>query len=194
MKRMLRARGASAAVAGVAILLVAGGGLALAGGGRTIKACVHKGSHALYTGRCRKGDKKLTWNTAGPRGPAGATGATGPQGSAGSPGAPGTARAYAHVEVSGGSPTFDAARTRGFIAVSRPSTGQYCLTPAPGVDESSYPAVADPEWSGSNGASFPSEASVSDIVLGGCSPGDFTVKTYTGSTLVNNVAFNIIVP
>jgi hypothetical protein len=95
MKRLLHGRATPAVIAAIVTLLVAGGGYAIAGGRGTIEACVHKGTHVLYTGKCKKGDKKLSWSKFGPRGPKGATGpagsagATGPQGPAGPAGATG---------------------------------------------------------------------------------------------------------
>jgi Collagen triple helix repeat (20 copies) len=89
MRRLLSARGTPAVAVGVLMLLVAGGGYAIASGGSPINACVHKGDHVLYTGRCKKGDDKLSWNKVGPPGPRGATGATGPAGPTGPAGATG---------------------------------------------------------------------------------------------------------
>jgi hypothetical protein len=87
MRGLVTSRAISAAIVGVVVLLAAGGGYAIASGSsKKITACVHKHGGGLYTGKCAKHDKKLTWNTTGPAGPAGAagktgaTGATGPQG------------------------------------------------------------------------------------------------------------------
>jgi hypothetical protein len=82
MRRLLAARSTPAAVVGILVLLIAGGGYAIASGSGSgkISACVHKRTHALYAGRCKKGDKKLTWNKVGPIGPKGNTGPQGAQG------------------------------------------------------------------------------------------------------------------
>jgi hypothetical protein len=87
MRGPVTSRALVAAIVGVVVLLAAGGGYALASGSsKKITACVHKHGRGLYTGKCARHDKKLTWNTTGPAGPAGAagktgaTGATGPQG------------------------------------------------------------------------------------------------------------------
>jgi hypothetical protein len=87
MRGLVTSRAISAAIVGVVVLLAAGGGYALASGSsKKITACVHKHGRGLYTGKCARHDKKLTWNTTGPAGPVGAagktgaTGATGPQG------------------------------------------------------------------------------------------------------------------
>jgi Collagen triple helix repeat (20 copies) len=86
----------AAATIGAVALVCAGGGYAFASGASssTITACVHKGSGALYVGRCKKHDGKLSWNQVGPAGPAGTAGPkgdAGPQGPAGPQGNPGTA-------------------------------------------------------------------------------------------------------
>lgn len=97
MKRLLQARGTSAAIVGILAVLVVGGGYALAGTGGAIRACSHKHTHVLYTGKCKKGDRKLSWNTTGPQGPQGPQGSQGPQGAAGAAGAPGPAAQWALV-------------------------------------------------------------------------------------------------
>jgi hypothetical protein len=48
--------------------------------------------------KCRRGEKKLSWNTAGSRGPAGAPGSPGAGGADGRAGANGAASAYSVVE------------------------------------------------------------------------------------------------
>jgi hypothetical protein len=105
MRRLVASRATSAVAVGLLVLAIAGGGFAIASDGGTIRACAHKGTHVLYTGKCKKGDKKLSWSQVGPRGATGqsgasgavgprgvtgATGAPGPQGAAGATGAPGT--------------------------------------------------------------------------------------------------------
>ncbi len=82
MKRLLTARGTSAAAVGTLVVLIAGGGYALGSGdSKAIHACVHRHGGGLYVAkRCASHDKKLSWNQVGPTGAAGHTGATGPQG------------------------------------------------------------------------------------------------------------------
>jgi hypothetical protein len=92
MRRLLSASRTPAVLVGALAALLAGGGYAFASRGGAIHACVRKGSHLLYTDRCKKGDKKLSWNRAGRRGPRGATGsegAPGPEGPPGPQGVPG---------------------------------------------------------------------------------------------------------
>jgi hypothetical protein len=86
VKRFLANGGTRVVALGMFALLVVGGGYALASDGGTIHACVKKRSHTLYTGRCKTGDKRLSWNQVGPRGPKGATGAQGPKGTTGAAG------------------------------------------------------------------------------------------------------------
>lgn len=86
--QLLRGRGALAAALGVVVLAAAiTGGAYAAGGSSTITVCVHHHGGTLYkAGRCRKGDRKLSFNRQGPAGPQGARGATGPQGPVGQTG------------------------------------------------------------------------------------------------------------
>ena len=88
MRGSVTSRALFAALVGVVVLLAAGGGYAVASASsKKITACVHKHGHGLYTGKCAKHDKRLTWNTTGPPGP---PGPAGPAGAAGATGAPGS--------------------------------------------------------------------------------------------------------
>jgi hypothetical protein len=49
-------------------------------------------------------------------------------------------RAYAYT-TGGPNPTLDPSRTRGFIAITSPAVGVYCLTPADGISPASAPAL-----------------------------------------------------
>jgi hypothetical protein len=64
--------------------------VASAAGATTIYTCVSKKSGAMRIvsakTKCRHGERKLSWNAAGPAGPAGATGATGAAGKQGASG------------------------------------------------------------------------------------------------------------
>jgi hypothetical protein len=69
--RLLRGRVTSAIAVGVIVVVAVGGGYAAAsvsGGSSQIRACSQK-THVLYTGSCKKGDAKLSWNKQGPPGP-----------------------------------------------------------------------------------------------------------------------------
>src|SRR5579862_8764399 len=90
MRGLLASRAASAALASGLVLLVAGGGYALASGGGTIHACAKKSSGALRIAhKCKKSEKRVSWNSSGPAGPQGAPGPQGPAGPAGPAGAQG---------------------------------------------------------------------------------------------------------
>jgi hypothetical protein len=69
-------------IVGIVASLVVGGGYAIASGGSNgqLSACVHKHGHGLYTGKCKKHDKRITWSKSGPAGPPGAPGKQGPAG------------------------------------------------------------------------------------------------------------------
>ena len=127
-----------------------------------------------------------------PTGPAGPTGAAGPAGAAG------TARAYAQVN-NAGSGSYVAGRTQGFTALSRPSTGVYCLTvdPTLAFDPETVAAVANVEF-GNTPITNVGYAWVRGSATSSCPAGNFAVHTFvlTGGALVvsNAVAFNIIAP
>lgn len=90
MRRVFAARGTYAAVTGVVVLLVAGGGYAIASGGGTMTACAKKSNGALrLANKCKKSEKRVSWNIQGPPGATGAPGPQGPAGPAGPKGATG---------------------------------------------------------------------------------------------------------
>jgi hypothetical protein len=90
MRRVLASRGTPAALVGIVMLLIAGGGYALASvSSKNVNACVKKHSRTLYKAPCHKGDSKISWSKTGPAGPTGAKGATGANGANGANGAPG---------------------------------------------------------------------------------------------------------
>ncbi len=133
--------------------------LARAGSG-TINACYKlRGRDAgdvrllLRAKSCRRGERKIVWNTRGRTGLAGAPGSPGGAGGEGPQGAqgvqglqgdPGTARAYVLVRPSTcGTPTGPCTpeRSRGVSEVRRQVTGTYCVV-VPGVDSRAVAAVA----------------------------------------------------
>jgi hypothetical protein len=104
MRRLLAARGGSAAAVGALMLLGAGGGYALAAGssGSAIHACVHKHGGDIYMAkRCAKGDKRITWSKVGPQGQPGIPGVRGIQGIQGQPGSQGPGATYFAWDPSG---------------------------------------------------------------------------------------------
>jgi hypothetical protein len=108
MRGLFASRATFAVVVGLLVLAIAGGGYAIASGGGKIQACAQKRTHVLYTGKCHKGDKELSWSQVGP---AGAAGAAGRQGATGASGATGPSEAFNATAASGPtdiglSPTF----------------------------------------------------------------------------------------
>jgi hypothetical protein len=194
MKKPLGSRGAAAAASSILALLVAGGGYAIASGtGGAIKACVHKHGGGLYTGRCARHDRKLSWNAVGPPGPRGA------QGAQGVPGAPGSALAYAHVIWNSGTSTasFDPNQTAGMgsATVTQRGIAAFCFGNLPFTAHNATATV-----------DFPLSPSGSDIAQveiqppGGststCSPGEnvqvetINAHTNTGQLASFYVTFN----
>jgi hypothetical protein len=141
--------------------------------------------------QCRFYENTLDWNQTGPTGPTGATGPTGPTGAAGA-----GARAYAFVDD--GSVAFVAGHVLNFSAVTRPSTGIYCLTPSGGVSQTNAVPSVSVEWGFSSGSNL--IAYWREHPAGNSCPNvnDFEVRTYdtTGgnNVLANNISFTIVVP
>jgi hypothetical protein len=149
-----------------------------------------KARRALKGNRGPRGLRGLT-GAQGNRGPTGAQGVQGIQGIQGIQGAPGTAKAYAYVS-GGASPTLDTARSKNFSAVSHVGLGDYCLTPAAGINPATMPASVSVDWSASSG---------SDLLVfwrsaaPTCAAGQYEVLTYNlASARTDNVAFVILVP
>jgi hypothetical protein len=112
-------------------------------------------------------------------------------GSTGRLGAP----AYALVVGSTGTPQLIESHTSGFIGVSVGAFGQgdYCLTPAPGVNVTSTAAVASEEAFYSNAAGF---VTVRYPTSGpSCGANQLEVKTFDQNVdLTNQIAFTVSVP
>ena len=138
---------------------------------------------------CLPSESPLSWSQTGPpgpKGPTGSKGATGPQGPAGSARDVGTVVSVGQ----GGSPSFYPQGLRGWVAVSSPSAGQYCLTADSSVTFNNAALVLS---AGSPGAGVPGF----EIWGGYCSlsPLQFAVSTYDPSGNLNNdVAFTAVIP
>ena len=82
-------------IVAAAVLLCGLSGYAVAQSGsatpKTVKACAKKKGGALRLGKCRKGERRVTWAAKGPSGRTGPTGPPGAPGAAGANGAPGIA-------------------------------------------------------------------------------------------------------
>ena len=148
-----------------ACLLAIGGGWAIAASrtsSATLRACASKSTGILRLAtRCKRSERRVSWNTVGPRGPrgrqgiegakgdtgsTGATGATGATGTPGVQGLPGTARAYGRVDPIGG-----LTRSKNVAGVTHPlggAGGVYCIQLAAGIDASQTGLVATLDFSG----------------------------------------------
>jgi hypothetical protein len=101
-------------------------------------------------------------------------------------------RAYTLVNVTDSADPFLApGRTRGFTAVERTGTGQYCLTVAPstGINTSKVSAIVSPEWGKSAGDHLQAYWD-----QGLCESGEIGVLTDQDDTDSNDVAFSVLVP
>lgn len=109
--------------------------------------------------------------------------------------ASGGAPAYALVVGSSGTPQLIQSHTNGFVGVNVGTFGQgdYCLTPAPGVDVVHTAAVASEEAFYSNAAGFVTvryPPTPQD-----CQSNQLEVKTFDQSVaLTNQIAFTVNVP
>lgn len=105
------------------------------------------------------------------------------------------ATAFALVDPNGGSPRLVTAHTSGFVSVSVGpfGPGDYCLTPAPGIDVVHTAAVAAEEIFYSNvfgvaGVRYPTAGPH-------CDTNQLEVKTFdTSPSLTDQIGFTVIVP
>jgi hypothetical protein len=105
-------------------------------------------------------------------------------------------KAFALVDPNGGSPRLVDAHTNGFVSVSVGpfGPGDYCLTPAPGVDVTHTAAIASEEAFYSTAFGL---ASVRYPIAGPtCGAGRLEVKTFTDNpvALSDEIGFTVIVP
>ena len=115
---------------------------------------------------------------------------------AGSPGG-GGASAYALVVGSSGTPALIQDHSRGFAGVDVGAVGQgdYCLTPAPGVDLVDTAAVASEEAFYSNAFGFVTVRYAAQEQAQNCARNELEVKTFdTNGALSNQIAFTVNVP
>lgn len=106
-----------------------------------------------------------------------------------------SASTYALVDPNGGSPRLVMAHTSGFVAVSAVVPGDYCLTPAPGVDVDDPAAVASEEAFYSNVVGFPVVRY--DPTHANCTARQLEVKTFVDTpttALSEQIAFTVVVP
>jgi Collagen triple helix repeat (20 copies) len=132
----------------------------------------------------------------GERGESGLSGPQGPQGPAG------TALAYAEVDTMGGAtdPSFVAARTSGFSAVTRADQGVYCLAPTAAVVAQAFsagsptrPTVASIELGNTSAAPAGLTVQVRADAQE-CVPNRFEVITTSDGNVADDISFTLIVP
>jgi len=175
-------------VATLALVIALGGGTAWAAHHYLITSASQIKPGVLKTLRGAQGQS----GTNGAAGVAGAPGANGANGATGAQGTPGSAKAYTFVDRFTPT-TLDPNRTKGFTALSHPGTGQYCLTPPPGVDPANDPAVASVEYTNTtNNNAFVLWESGPTV----CPAGSYTFVTFNtdGTTLNDSTSFSVIVP
>jgi hypothetical protein len=134
----------------------------------------------------------------GARGSDGAAGANGSDGSdgadgaTGATGAAGTARAYASV-VTGDPPYFTPGKSKGFIGITHPNSGAYCLQLEPGINADEVAPVATVDYWAS-----PNEVAFVEVHSGGNECEDDEIEIITrgsdGTSFADNVGFHVIVP
>jgi hypothetical protein len=110
---------------------------------------------------------------------------------AGSSGGP---EAFALVDPSP-APHFVAGHTSGFVALSSPAPGDYCLIPARGVNVVGTAAVASEEAFYSNVLGEPLVRYPATPETTNCGPGQLEVKTFDLNVDLNDqIAFSVLVP
>jgi hypothetical protein len=137
----------------------------------------------------------------GPRGERGERGEAGPQGAQGLQGPGGTALAYAEVDtLTATDPSFVAARTSGFSAVTRTAEGVYCLAPTAAVLAQAFsggsptrPTVASIELGNTSAASDGLIVQVR-ADADNCLPNRFEVITTSEGAPADDISFTLIVP
>lgn len=110
--------------------------------------------------------------------------------------APPAGRAWASVKR-GTPPTLEAARTKGFTAVTKPATGVYCLTPPFSLASSQVQVTV--EWGSSLGFDLLAFPYTSNYPASPCTGTDLQVRTYDfaaggAPVLSDDIAFFVWVP
>jgi hypothetical protein len=136
-------------MATVAVFLALGGGAWAAAtlpkdsvGAKQLQADAVR-SGKVKDGSLKAKDFKSGQLPRGQRGRTGPTGLTGAKGDSGVPGHDGTARAYGRIELDG-----TLTRSKGIASVSHPTTGNFCITLAAGIDPATTIPIAVPDFNG----------------------------------------------
>ena len=141
-----------------------------------------------------RGPRGLT----GPKGDKGDKGDTGAPGAPGAAGAAGTARAYA-VVIRTPSVSIDTTYVRGSgWAVTRPSTGVYCVTPPAGINPANTPAIVTIDWGNSSGFDLLAYW-VKLNPFAPCTASQYHIRTYDfaaggAPVLSDDVSFAVTIP
>jgi len=195
-------RGRGPVACGVALVL--SGALLTGQAEAGIVICKRKNAIKLRQDQCKKKETLVEATELGVAGPSGqngmdgmngANGANGMDGMDGVDGVAGTARAYAQVNDGSGSPSFVAARTSNFTAITRVGTGNYCLTldPALGIDTTTVAAVASVEFGNTTGTTDPS-VRIRGVSTISCDNTQINVRTQDSNADSDDVSFMVIVP
>lgn len=104
-------------------------------------------------------------------------------------------RAYATVNAAAiGNPNLIGGRTLNFTAVSHPTVGSYCLTPAAGISPNSGTASVSVDWAESYGNVLFAYY-VDSYFAHNCPASTYEVITFDGTgTATDNAGFTIVVP
>jgi hypothetical protein len=167
-------------IATLALVLVVGGGSAIAAsqfGKESIPSRALK-KESIGPGKLTKAAKATLTGAPGPAGPAGPAGAQGPAG---------TARAYGVTKNVDG--TLDPARSKN-ATVRRAAAGTYCITPGAGIDAASSIVVASPDFSGPINGKFIAQFRSSGI---DCNAGELEVKLFEEGTAKDGW-FSCVIP
>jgi hypothetical protein len=98
-------------------------------------------------------------------------------------------------------PILDTTRTSGFVSLTHPGTGVYCLTPAEEIDPAVTAAVVSPDWGNSAGPN--NLFAYVDVAGKNCPAGAFEIRTYQYAASSDakadvkpsdNVSFTVVVP
>jgi hypothetical protein len=172
-------------IATLALILVVGGGTAIAGsqfGKETIGSRAIK-KESIGPGKLTPAAKAALQGSAGPRGAAGPAGPAGPQGPQGPAG---SARAYGlTVTVDG---ALDPARSKN-ATVRHAGKGLYCITPGAGIDPATATLLVTADYKGPVG---PLATALWRSDGFDCKPGELEVKTWDNGVATDSlIAFLI---
>jgi len=183
MSRLRRRLTYANVISTLALVLVVGGGSAIAAsqfGRESIPSSALK-KESIGPGKLNKAAKATLVGAPGPAGPAGPAGLPGPQGPAG------TGRAYGVTKNIDG--TLDPARSKN-ATVRRATTGTYCITPGAGIDPASAVVVASPDFSGPINGKVVAQFRSSAI---DCTAGELEVKLFEDGTAKDGW-FSFVIP